>query len=372
MNSKQPYCGIEYKKESMWSRIITAILIGIVFGTGYLILSEFSVVPTLSNSLTLPTVFLLGIIASVSSCMATAGTVFLSAINKIKGNRVIPTIHFNIGRIITYTVMGYILGLIGKTVSVQYETSVFLTIGVSTAMIFVGLDMLKIFSISSLVPSFIGKYFENKIEKQLFRQSHKTMFMLGVITYWLPCGFTQTVQLFALGTADPIKSAMVMGVFALGTAPALLSMGVTSSFTNAFWYPWFLKTVGVVVILFSVSYIVNTMQLYTDSFIAIRSPAYTKKVGEVKVQNGVQIVEMSVINTGYTPNTFVVQKDIPVKWVVNGINIYGCQGFLNVPKLGIQQALKLGKNVFEFTLKKSDTISFSCSNNSVQGLFHVI
>ncbi len=372
MNNNQNYCGIEYANESLWYRIITSLLIGIVLLIGYSILSEFPILPSFYSTLTLPTVFLLGIVASVSSCMATAGTVFLSAIQRIKGDRIVPSIQFNIGRIVTYTVMGYILGLIGQTISVQYQTSVWITMFVSVAMIFVGLDMLGIFSLSSIIPRFIRRSFGEKLDKHLFERSHKTMFILGAFTYWLPCGFTQTVQLFALGTADPIQSALVMGIFALGTAPALLSIGFTSSFTNTTWYPWFLKTIGVIVVLISANYVANTVQLYTDSYGAITNSAYSKQAGEVRVENGVQIVEMDVLNTGYTPNTFTLQKDVPVRWVVNGVNVYGCQGFLNVPKLGIQQALKRGENIFEFIPNKSDTISFSCSTNAVQGIFHVI
>lgn len=366
------YCGIEYARESLWSRIITAVLIGVGIMAIYYTLSEFFILPQVTNNLALPSVFLLGVIASVSSCMATAGTVFLTTIHKIKENRIAATIQFNVGRIITYTIMGYVLGVIGKTIAVEYQTSALLTLIVSIGMIFVGLDMLGIVSTSLLIPSFIRAYFNKKLEKHLFGNAHKTMFILGSFTYWLPCGFTQTVQLFALGTADPMKSALIMGVFALGTAPALVSIGITSSFTNTKWYPWFLKTVGVIVVLLSLNYVINTTSLYTNVFVTEQNLASPKKVGEVQVRDGVQIVEMSVLNTGYTPNTFTIQKGLPVRWIVKGVNIYGCQGFLNVPKLGIQQALKLGENIFEFTPTHNDTISFSCSTNAVQGLFRVI
>ncbi len=366
------YCGIEYAPESLWYRIITALLVGIVLMIAYYILSEFFVLPQISTTLTLPTVFFLGIIASVSSCMATAGTVFLSAIHRIKTDRMSPTIQFNIGRIVTYTIMGYVLGFIGQTISIQYETSVFLTVGVSIAMVFVGLDMLGIFSLSVVIPRFMHQYFNQTIDTYIFKHSRNTMMLLGAFTYWLPCGFTQTVQLFALGTADPVRSAFIMGVFALGTAPALLTIGYTSSFTNTSWYPWFLKTIGVMVVLLSVNYLGNTWQLYSGAYVSGKNIAYSKQVGAVKVENGTQIVEMSVVNTGYTPNTFTIQKNMPVRWIVKGVNVYGCQGFLNVPKLGIQQALKLGENIFEFTATKNDTISFSCSTNAIQGLFRVI
>lgn len=372
MRNQNIYCGVEFKNESFVQRVLTAFLIGVFLFVVYTLLSEAAFIPSFSNVLTIPAVFMLGLLASISSCMATSGTVFLSAISRTKSNKITSSFLFNAGRILTYTAMGFVLGYLGKSIAIDLKSSLYLTVGVSIAMVFVGLDMLKILPLSRIVPSGVSRFFWRKIDHHLFERSHKTMFVLGIFTYWLPCGFTQTVQLYALGIANPWQSAIIMGVFAIGTAPALLMIGITSSFTKTRWYPWFLKTIGVVIVLVSFGYLINTVQLYSGTFVIGRSSSYKETVGEVRVENGYQLVEMSVLQSGYEPNTFTIKKDMPVKWIVKGINVYGCQGFLNVPKLGIQKALELGINIFEFTPKKSETIAFSCSSNSVQGVFRVI
>lgn len=361
-----------YEQTSRWQRIITAIFLAIIMAVFYLVLSEMRIIPNLSNAtLTIPAVFILGVLASVSTCMATSGALFLSTIGRIKGDRIVPAITFNVGRVLAYSVFGFLLGLVGQIVRVNYQSSVMLNVFISIVMVLIGLDMLGIISLSSIVPKNRFSHWFWKIEQSFARKPKKTALFLGALTYYLPCGFSQTVQVFALGTADPWYSMLLMGVFALGTVPALLAISVTSFFTKTSWYPWFMKVVAVLIVLVSVGYIFNTAKLYIDVE-AFAFEDYKKEQGEVILENGYQIVKMDVLSDGYHPNTFTVQKNIPVRWIVNGINVYGCQGFLNVPKLGIEQALKRGENIFEFTPDKAGTISFSCSTNSRQGALLVL
>lgn len=360
------------ERTSRTQRIITAVLIAIIMMAGYLVLTEMQVVPSVDSvRLTLPIVFALGLVASISSCMATSGAVFLSTIGRLNTNKIWPAIAFNIGRVAAYALFGFALGWVGQKVSVNYQNAVVLNITVSAIMVFIALDMLGIFSLSSILPNKrFTKFFWN-IEQMLAKQPKKTALLLGALTYYLPCGFSQTVQVFALGTADPWYSMMLMAAFALGTVPALMALSFTSLFTKTSWYPWFMKTVAVTIILVSVGYIVNTVRLYADIG-NIGVDSYTKEEGSVSFEDGFQVVKMDVLSDGYHPNTFQLQKDLPVRWIVNGINVYGCQGFLNVPKLGIAQALEPGNNIFEFTPKETGTISFSCSTNARQGVLYVL
>jgi hypothetical protein len=61
------------------------------------------------------------------------------------------------------------------------------------------------------------------------RYSDRNAALLGALTFFRPCGFTQTVQLFALSTGRPATAAVVMALFALGTAPGLLGLGSMTS-----------------------------------------------------------------------------------------------------------------------------------------------
>ena len=48
--------------------------------------------------------------------------------------------------------------------------------------------------------------------------------IVGAATFFLPCGFTQAVQIYALSTANPLTAGLVMATFAVGTTPGLLAL----------------------------------------------------------------------------------------------------------------------------------------------------
>lgn len=48
--------------------------------------------------------------------------------------------------------------------------------------------------------------------------------IVGALTFLLPCWFTQSMQLFALQSGSPLSGALIMGAFAIGTAPVLFAL----------------------------------------------------------------------------------------------------------------------------------------------------
>ena len=81
---------------------------------------------------------------------------------------------------------------------------------------------------------------------------------------------------------------------------------------------------------------------------------------------------MDVISGGYSPNYFTVKKGIPVRWVINGKNIFGCQGYFIVPSLNISKALNAGENLIEFTPTETGFINFSCGMGMYRGRIEVV
>jgi len=90
------------------------------------------------------------------------------------------------------------------------------------------------------------------------------------------------------------------------------------------------------------------------------------------IENGKQIINMAVVSGGYVPNYFIVKKGIPVKWVIDGKNVFGCQGYFVVPSLNISKALNPGENLIEFTPKDSGFINFSCGMGMYRGRIKVL
>ncbi len=365
------------EQESFSSRLFQSSAIFIILLIVFFFAQELELLPSFGASagLSLTVVFILGLVASTSTCMATSGALFLSTIGKIKSEgtslreNIVPALSFNIGRIVSYGFFGFILGFLGKSVAQNFQLGPFFMAFIALSMILIGLDMMKLFSFNKLFNFGFSKNLFQKLEKALIKNPKKTSFLLGAITYLLPCGFTQSVQLYAIGQADPVKSSIIMMIFALGTTPALLAIGLASSFTKSSYYPLFAKTMGVLIFMIGLSYVSNTLSLYGIN--VNLNQAFSPKVN-VLVKDGVQIATMSVDAKGYTPNTFTVKKGVLVRWVVKGKNVFGCQGSLQAPAIGLRKTLATGDNVIEFTPKETGLIAFSCSMGMFRGNFLVI
>jgi len=105
-----------------------------------------------------------------------------------------------------------------------------LTIAASIVMILLGLQMLRLFpALTRLIPT-MPKAISHRIHDLAERRTKAGAFVLGAVTFFLPCGFTQALQLYVLAKADFTTGALTMLAFSLGTLPALVSLSALSSF----------------------------------------------------------------------------------------------------------------------------------------------
>lgn len=314
-------------------------------------------------------ILILGLIASFSTCMATSGALFLSTLEEGKNN-LEKAFYFNLGRIISYGFFGFLVGILGKQLLGNFYFWIFLSFFISLLLIFLGLDMAKIIRLTVVFPyDKMGKIFK-KLENYLIKNRQRSEFLLGGLTYFLPCGFTQTTQVYALGLGNPWLSASAMVVFALGTSPTIFLVASIEKFFRNRFYHLFFKAMAALVFLVGVYYFLNSLTLTGVNF-RFFNPNFSQ-LKNVKVENGWQIIEMVVDGRGYTPNEFVVKKNQPVRWIIKGENVYGCQGYFVVPDLGIRKALNQGENFFEFTPNATKPIYFSCGMGMYRGAIEVI
>ncbi len=363
---------IKTQTEPFAKRIFEALGIAAVLVILYLIARELGIVPifNFSGNLSLLTIFVIGLVASTSTCMATSGALFLSTVGKSRDN-FSQSIFFNAGRIISYGFFGFLAGLVGQALITNLKFGPFLTLLAAIFMILLGLDMAKILSIGAIIPSGLNKTIFENLEHKLMKYPRKAPFFLGAITYFLPCGFTQAVQVYALGLVSPFQSAATMMVFAVGTTPALLLVGGLSSLTKSSFYSYFMKTMGVIVFVIGFFYFSNFLSLYNININPFLTNA-GKNGMYASLENGVQTINMRVVTSGYVPNYFTVKKGIPVKWKIQGENVFGCQAYFIVPALGVQKTIELGENLIEFTPTVTGFINFSCGMGMYRGRIEVI
>lgn len=237
-------------KEKQSDEIIwKAIPIGLVFLALFFILQKSGILNLGIGGKTTPaTSFIIGLIASVSSCLAIVGGLVLSLSAKVMQDdgksAKKPFILFHLGRVIGFALLGGLLGLIGKAIGINFMFSAILGLVASTVMILLGLNLVGIFKKSKFtLPSNLFNYFR-KVE-------HATIapILIGVGTFFLPCGFTQSMQVAALSSGSFASGMGLMLAFALGTLPMLALLSFSSiSFAHSKHAPLFFKSAGVVVI----------------------------------------------------------------------------------------------------------------------------
>ncbi len=225
-----------------------AIPIGLAFLVVFFLLQKSGILNLGIGGQTTPvTSFIIGLIASVSSCLAIVGGLVLSLSATVSQDNVSDTktfTLFHLGRLISFAVLGGVLGAVGSTIGINFTFTAILGILASVVMLLLGLNLAGVFEKNKVaLPSSIFNLFR-RIEHKTF-----TPLIIGFATFFLPCGFTQSMQVSALSSGSFMSGLLIMLAFALGTLPmlVLLSFG-SASFAHGKHAPLFFKSAGVVVI----------------------------------------------------------------------------------------------------------------------------
>lgn len=240
-------------KKNNWEEFFYAVPIALIFLLVFAILQESGILSTSATN-NLPQVFILGVIASLSSCMALVGGLVLALSNRYsnssKGKR--AQVSFHIGRLGGFFILGGALGLVGSFLKPSPAFTVVLTILVSILMLVLGINQLGISDNVSRFQVRTPKVVSRRILKLQNLNGSFAALILGAMTFFLPCGFTLAVQALALDQANVLQSALIMFVFALGTLPVLAAISFASvSFAGKMRSGIFLKTTGIVIITFA-------------------------------------------------------------------------------------------------------------------------
>lgn len=225
-----------------------AIPIGLVFLIFFFLLQKSGILNFgIGGKATPVTSFIIGLIASVSSCLAIVGGLVLSLSAKISEDNISDKkniILFHVGRIGGFALLGGLLGILGQTIGINFTFTAILGLFAALIMLYLGLNLTGVITRNkATLPSGIFKFFR--------RIEHKTItpLAIGFGTFFLPCGFTQSMQVVALSSGSFTTGALIMFAFALGTFPvlALLSFG-SASLAHSKHASLFFKSAGVVVI----------------------------------------------------------------------------------------------------------------------------
>ncbi len=319
--------------------------------------------------------FVVGLLTSIH-CVGMCGGIMLSQSlsteSKNKFDAIKPSLLYNVGRVLSYTVLGGIIGGVGSIFSLSIVTKAGLQIFVGLFMIIMGFNMAGFSAFRKFqikIPSF-GCKAKNK---------SRSPFIVGILNGLMPCGPLQTMQLYALSTGSATKGALAMFVFSIGTVPLMLTFGALSGLLSKGYTKKILKFSGVLIIVlglimgnrgFALAGInINPMTALNN--FSKNSDKSNANVSKATIEDGVQVIRMTADNNGYTPNAFYVQKGIPVKWIIEGKELNSCNNAIVARDIKVEKKLVSGENIVEFTPGDKD-INFSCWMGMIGGVIKVV
>lgn len=261
--SGAPVCECGVSSKPKWYEFKIAIPLAILFVLVFIVLQKIGLVNLITSDQTnLGAIFVIGIVASLSSCMAVVGALVLSmsATFAHTGASFRTQTFFHLGRIISFFVLGGVIGLIGSAFTLNLTTTLILNVIIAIVLLILGINLLEVFPWAKKLQPSLPKSLKDKIHsfskiKNVFGPA-----IFGLATFFLPCGFTQSMQIFALSTGNFLDGALVMLVFALGTLPVLLIISFGSfGFKNSKNVGIFFKVSGLIVILFAFFNFMNAL-----------------------------------------------------------------------------------------------------------------
>ncbi len=244
-----PYTAIPTVKKEGTNKTLVALAVATFIIMAFLLLDKMGISGFLNvgSKSSLVAFFGFGLLAGLSSCAALVGGIILSMSKQWSrlydnagssypdGNssgsgqyqKFEPHLLFNVGRILSYVILGGVLGLIGSRLQVSFTFTALLVMVISLLMIALGLQMLGVPAFRKFQFS-MPRFITRKIANESNFNGKYMPFVMGALTFFLPCGFTITAQSLALLSGSPLQGALILGVFSLGTAPMLLLMGFSS------------------------------------------------------------------------------------------------------------------------------------------------
>lgn len=261
------------------------------------------------------------------------------------------------GRVISYTIIGGIVGGIGSVVSFSGAAKGLVAILSGIFMVIMGINMLNIIPALKKFNPRMPKIFAKKVHEN---SGNRGPLVVGLLNGLMPCGPLQAMQLYALGTGSAMTGALSMFLFSLGTVPLMFGFGAVSSFLSSKFTHKMMKVSAVLVLLLGIIMLNRGLSLSGFNTNPVFGASSTQG-GVAKIEGNVQIVTTKLDSGRYSPIT--VQKGIPVRWIITAESkdINGCNNRLNIPEYNIENMpLKAGENVIDFTPDREGKFVYSC------------
>ena len=392
--------GYGISKNEKSSAIKSIGLFGVIIGI-FMLVSMLGIqnllVPgnTASSNMSYGMLLLLGLTTSVH-CIAMCGGINLSQSQKYKK----AVFEYNIGRVLCYTLLGFVLGLLGQILGTSfpgmtYKIQGILKMAAGLAMFYMGLSLLNIVPKINL-----------KSLTALNTIKVKGPFLIGLLNGFMPCGPLQSIEVVSFGSMSAIHGAWIMLLFGIGTLPLMIGFGKIIQIVNERHLKYGMQigyglicvmglslvaqgsaisihvdvkyVLTCIVILFLIAIVVskwNYKIIYAIVGILLVSlittvslqKAEIRKTADNHTETDIQEIKSEISSYSYPSITVDAGKKVIWTVSVKQEDLNGCNEVLIIPSLNIEKELQVGDNVIEFIIDKPGKISYSCWMGMIRG-----
>ncbi|MDO4350968.1 MAG: sulfite exporter TauE/SafE family protein [Eubacteriales bacterium] len=367
--------------------------------------------------------FVIGLITSVH-CVAMCGGINLSQSlpgNEASGGRrmaaFLPALAYNLGRVVSYTAVGFALGLAGSLlggaqVGLPMALQGALKMLAGVFMVIMGANMLGLFPalrrFTLRPPAFLARKLGSK------RSALSQPFLVGLLNGFMPCGPLQSMWLVALASGGALAGTASMLLFSLGTVPLMLGLGSVVAALGKRFTHQVMQVGAVLVVVLGLAMLSQggalTGWLPADLLLCLlialcaaglllslpaqtrawkgilRGASLTVVIGsyfvwrcaaapladgtadsQTTLADGMQVIN-STLSPGRYPS-ITVQAGVPVKWIIDAPegSVNGCNYRMLIQDYGVEHTFHTGENIIEFTPQQAGTVRYSCWMGMIRG-----
>jgi len=199
--------------------------------------------------------------------------------------KVFGGILYNLGRTVTYAVIGAVFGLLGQGLEmVGFQQWVAIVMGSLMILSVLFPAMFKNqYSLSNSSFSLITKLKE-ALKKLFTKRSYKALFLIGILNGYLPCGLVYIAVAGAIGTSNVLYGTLFMILFGLGTLPMLLFISLLGNLASVKFRNRINKFIPVVVVFVGIMFILSGLNLGIPFFSPKKEKINKKFQKELKKQ----------------------------------------------------------------------------------------
>lgn len=177
-------------------------------------------------------------------------------------HRTLGGLTYNLGRILTYGLLGAVFGLLGQGIEMaglQRWASILIGAAMILSVLFPALFKGKI-KIEQFLFGYAGKMI-GKFRKLFAIQSFPSLFLIGLLNGLLPCGLVYVAVAGALNTNSIPGGIVFMLLFGLGTLPVMLAIPLIGNLIGSGFRKKYQYLLSVLVLVLGILFVLRGLAL---------------------------------------------------------------------------------------------------------------